>query len=313
MSIFVSVVSYRDPMLAFTIARALETARRPNDVHFGVVDQSPEPLAALEPKPAHLSYIRIDPQYARGPCWARALAMSFYRGEDWFLQVDSHMDFEHWWDRKLINQAQAISPETMVLTSYPNPFVFENGRPVHREHPGVQVIVAKSTQFAADHPVLHFGAAEVASGHPVQGFHPAAGCLFAPGRFVEQFPYDPHFYFNGEEQGLGIRLFTHGWEVIHPVACPIYHHYVDPAVTRVRPLHHEDHAGWSEMDRLSKQRLADLVSGKPLGVYGLGSVRSIADFAAFTGIDYARRTLEPRAREPLAFMQAHQSVTVPGG
>jgi hypothetical protein len=35
-------------------------------------------------------------------------------------------------------------------------------------------------------------------------------------------------------------------------------------------------------------------------VYGLGSVRSMADYARFCGIDYAARVLEPRAYQPLS-------------
>src|SRR5665647_2167879 len=148
MSIFVSVASYCDPVLGFTLARALSTARWPDQLHFGVVDQSP--VASPQPAPAdvapaRLSYLRIDPLYARGPCWARALAMSLYDGEQWFFQIDSHTDFELHWDATLIAQAQAVLPgrRGVVLSSYPNSFVFEDNRPAHRpvvfEDEGVRV------------------------------------------------------------------------------------------------------------------------------------------------------------------------------
>ena len=54
--------------------------------------------------PARLSMVNIDPLQARGPCWARSLAMSLYAGEDWFFQIDSHMDFDPHWDERLITQ-----------------------------------------------------------------------------------------------------------------------------------------------------------------------------------------------------------------
>jgi len=57
---------------------------------------------------------------------------------------------------------------------------------------------------------------------------------------------------------------------------------------------------WSEREKLSRQRLGDLVSGATLGVYGLGRVRSLADYAALSGIDYARKSLGPQAYKPLA-------------
>jgi hypothetical protein len=41
------------------------------------------------------------------------------------------------------------------------------------------------------------------------------------------------------------------------------------------------------------------VSGQRLGVYGLGRVRSMADYADFSGIDFAARTIASRAYAPL--------------
>jgi hypothetical protein len=102
MTIFISVASYCDPVLRFTLDQAVGTARWPEHLHFGLVDQSGTDLPAINADrlaPARLSLVRINPVHARGPCWARALAMSFYDGEDWFFQIDSHMAFEPDWGR----------------------------------------------------------------------------------------------------------------------------------------------------------------------------------------------------------------------
>src|SRR5262245_14275206 len=100
MSIFISIASYCDPVLPFTLQRALAQARFPDHLHFGVVDQGPagSPRVAHPGGGARLSQVQIDLVDARGPCWARALAMSLYDGEAWFLQLDSHMDFDAGWD-----------------------------------------------------------------------------------------------------------------------------------------------------------------------------------------------------------------------
>ena len=47
---------------------------------------------------------------------------------------------------------------------------------------------------------------------PVAGFHVAGGCVFAPGRIVNEIPYDPLLYFHGEEQALALRAWTRGWD-----------------------------------------------------------------------------------------------------
>ena len=313
MRVFVSIAAYCDPVLGFTLTRARATATRPEALHFAVVDQSPQPpepsVLALLP-PARLSYQRIDPVYGRGPCWARALAMALYDGEDWFLQIDSHMDFEPGWDERLIAQAQALSPGRpgVVLSAYPNAFRFEDGRAVPRPttRKVLAHVVKPGTGFDPAHPVLSFEAHPVESDQAVPGFHLGAGCLFAPGRFALEFPYDPALYFHGEEQALAVRLYTHGWDIFHVPGLPIYHLYNDGiSGAPPRPLHWDAaHAAgrdrpWWQLEERARQRLAALVAGAPLGVYGLGSARTLAQYADWCGIDYAARTLAPRAYRPI--------------
>ncbi|TFZ06887.1 hypothetical protein EZ313_09785 [Ramlibacter henchirensis] len=314
MSVFVSIAAYCDPVLGFTLGRAHEKARRPQDLHFAIVDQSPQGpavssiTAALTP--ARVSYQRIDPVFARGPCWARTLAMALYDGEDWYLQLDSHMDFEPGWDERLIDQARALAPgrKGVVLSAYPNAFAFENGRPVARPTTNKVLahVVKPGVNFEADHLVLSFEAQPVETDEPVPGFHLGAGCLFAPGRFALEFPYDPAMYFHGEEQALAARLYTHGWDIFHMPGLPVYHLYNDgSAGVPARPLHwdaaHE--AGrtqsWWELEQRSRARLGALLAGQPLGVYGLGRERTLAQYADWCGIDYANRTLGPQAYRPL--------------
>ena len=314
MSIFISVASYCDPVLGFTLARALSLSRWPDTLHFGVVDQSPEnwprPVAA-DLSPARLSYLRMDPVHARGPCWARAIAMSFYDGEDWFFQIDSHMDFEPQWDQRLVEQLQLLQPGRpgAVVSAYPNPFVFEDHRPLHK--PCTQSVLAHVVKpgaaFEPGHLVLGFEAHPVDSGQALPGFHLGAGCLFAPGAFAMQFPYDPGFYFHGEEQALALRLFTHGWDIFHMPGLPVWHLYNTGDSGAPRRALHWDEAqdsqrtqAWWSLEQRSRQRLGALAAGEPLGIYGLGSVRTLANYAAFSGIDYAARTLGAQAYEPLS-------------
>jgi len=309
MSIFISIASYCDPVLGFTLARAVATARWPEQLHFGVVDQSPaaRPTPSGDAvSPARLSFMRVEPVYARGPCWARSIAMSLYDGEDWFFQIDSHMDFDLHWDERLIAQATALMPGRpgVVITAYPNPFVFDDGRPVHRPTTDKVLahVVKTGGMFEADHPVLPFEAHPIETDDPVPGFHLAAGCLFAPGTIVQAFPYDPWFYFHGEEQALAARLYTHGWDIFHMPGLPLYHLYNTPeSGAPPRPLHwdeaqdRERSRNWWQLEQRSRARLAALLAGEPLDAYGLGEVRSMADYANFSGIDFEQRTLAPRA------------------
>ena len=283
--ILVSIVAYCDPLLRSTVERALATATRPDDLRFAIVDQSGETLKLPG------TYLRVDPAYARGPCWARAIAQSFYAGEDWFLQLDSHMDFDAGWDEMLIDSARTLGG---VITTYPAPFTLQDGVPVKTPHAQVVALAVQNGVVFGNDATLDFEGYE--AGHaPVPGFHVAAGCLFAPGKIVLDVPYDPAMYFKGEEQSLALRLYTHGYD-IHHARMPIYHLYRDrPTGTEPRALHWDQHADWRELDLRSRRRLMDLVAGAPLGVYGLGTTRTVADFAMFSGIDYRRRRIATRA------------------
>jgi hypothetical protein len=311
MRIFVSIASYCDPVLPFTVDRAAATAADASRLHFGVVDQSPAGSPRLvAPGRARLSLVQVDARDARGPCWARAIAMSLLDGEDWFLQLDSHMDFDPGWDDTLVAQALALGAprRPLVISTYPDPFVFEDGRPVRRPTTSgvLAQVVQKDCSFAPDHPVLSFVGMPVASTEALPAFHLGAGCLFAPARIAQEVPYDPWLYFHGEEQAMAVRLYTRGWDLFHMPGLPVHHLYNDAnAGGPQRPLHWDAQqeaqrtVSWWSFEQRARARLAALVDGVDLGVYGLGSARSLADFAAYSGIDYPARTLAPRAFAPL--------------
>ncbi|HYE40302.1 MAG TPA: GlcNAc-transferase family protein, partial [Ramlibacter sp.] len=172
MRIFISIASYCDPLLGFTVERAILTAAAPERLHFGVVDQSPAgtPHMVSLGAGARLSQVRIDASEARGPCWARALAMTLYDGEDWYLQLDSHMDFEPGWDERLVAQATALgAPQRpLVISTYPEAFRFENGEPVRVPVQGgvLAQVVKADCSFDPEHPVLTFVACPVAGAAP---------------------------------------------------------------------------------------------------------------------------------------------------
>ncbi len=335
-TLFISVAAYCDPLLAFTLRSAVTQAADPSRLFFGVVEQTmPEQQLRLRDSWAqqHVRWARLHALDARGPCWARSLGMSLYQGEDWYLQIDSHTWFEPGWDQRLLRWARhcaGINPRCL-LSCYPNPFRMVAGEPTATVAGALVLahVVSESSQFANDHPVLYFEGVPVASEHPVPGLHVGAGCLLAPGRVVDELPYDPQLYFHGEEQAFALRAWTHGWDIFHVPGMPMYHQY-HAAGEAPRALH------WSpELDarravrsavlaEVANRRLAallwpaaPLLAGLPspvqiaggadaaghaaaapgLGVYGLGTARSLADYARFSGIDYAARHIEPRARK----------------
>ncbi len=310
--IFVSIASFCDPMLMFTIESALQTARYPERLSFGIVDQNA--VSVEDRLPAgdwRNAYVRIEPHQSRGACWARALAMSLYAGEDYFLQVDSHSLFEPDWDVTLIETLEAIAARSgnpkIVLSTRPFAFEFGADGAIETKRFTAETIklVPKQTVLKLTEPVIAFAAWNSKETCDIPGFQVSAAFLFARGGFVEEIPYDPYFYFHGEEQDISIRAFTHGFDIWHPNRTPLYHLYKTRADGEA-PLHWDSQfeekrsEKWLEMRNRAWRRLADLIEGKLAGVYGLGTARSIDDYLRFSGL-----TLEaqPQDQTPASAMQ----------
>ena len=69
--------------------------------------------------------LEFEPKVSHGAGWARSKIATLYRGEKYYLQLDSHHMFVRSWDVvciELLNQLAAKVPKpilTTYLTSYP--------------------------------------------------------------------------------------------------------------------------------------------------------------------------------------------------
>ena len=303
MKIFISVASYCDDNLGRTVAGAFKEAKYPKNLIFGVVEQEDDDQRWKIPPTIRkqVRYVGIDPRESRGACWARSLCMSMYGDEDWFFQIDAHTLFEKDWDERLIKAAEGclkISPKPIV-SSYPNAFERADGVITRHIFRGVPVHIIKGEVDPKSYK-LQFVARKVKGNRPVRAVHLAGGCLFTLGKFVYEVPYDPYMYFNGEEQAIAVKAYTHGWDMFHVPDLPLYHLYTsskggkrqrhwDPEITKERAEH------WSVMQKRAVTRLSELIDGKDMGVYGLGKERTMQDYIDFSGVDYFNKSVGGRA------------------
>lgn len=302
MTIFVSIASYCDSLLGATVNNAIKNAKYPSDLVFGIVEQrEPEKRIKITPDHKKVRYLGVNPHESRGACWARSICMSMYNDEDWFFQIDAHMVFNKDWDEWFIKAAERcaeLSPKPIV-SSYPSPYDRENGIITKHVFHGALVHVVQG-EFEPTNSKLKFVAAQVNTDKIVEGVHIGAGCLFTQGKFVYEVPYDPFMYFNGEEQAMALRAYTHGWDIFHVPDMPIYHLYTkskggerarhwDAEVTKQRAEH------WSTMQGRATKRLESLIRGEDMGAYGLGTVRTVQDYIDFSGVDYFNKKASGRA------------------
>jgi hypothetical protein len=308
--IFISIASYCDPLLISTVQSALKNAKYPERLRFGIVEQQlPELRMSLadDAAKALVRYVGINPEESRGVCWARALVNTLYEGEEYFLQIDSHMLFEQTWDEKLIDDLHFCQHDNVksLLTSYPNHFEFINGiptpMPVTKK---VLAHVVKPDQVLIDdNPIMLFQAIPLDLDHAVKGFHIAGGCLFGPGRFLSEVPYDPALYFHGEEQTIAARAYTHGWDIWHPCQLPLYHYYDLKPEDNIREKHWSEKSNskryrkhWEFEQAALKRVISLLYNHEDLGIYGFGHSRSFDEYCNFSGLMYETRHITDRAR-----------------
>lgn len=309
--IFVNLAAYCEPHLAFTLDQIFGKLSMKNGVTVGLVNQTREPFfTPWMNRPYHVGIrcITVNPAESRGAGWARNVAQSLFRDEDYYLQVDSHTLFEQDWDEKLIrllDDARRLSAKP-ILSTYPVPFNFdENGVAVKdvvnmEENNILYMQPLNDTKITDDNVSITFAADYIkATYHLAHGFHLAGGFIFCDGDFVNQVPYDPQLYFLGEEQTLAARAYTHGWDILHPchTKIPLAHLYKKNGADYTEHHWHESHDAkrsekWYDLNNMSIRRINALLrEQRSLGAYGLGNVRTLKQFAEFSGIDYANLTV----------------------
>lgn len=140
-TIFVSMVCYRDCEGRFTLKDMFQKAKHPGRIFAGIVWQH-----ALEDDPdvfegevryhslqdipqefhKHTRQVHINFRDAEGPLYARHLAQRLWNGEEYFLQIDSHMRFMCGWDEKLLRFLKECPSRKPILTTYPLGYVLKD-------------------------------------------------------------------------------------------------------------------------------------------------------------------------------------------
>ena len=303
MSIFISIASYQDPLLVSTIFSAYNNAQNKDELIFSICDQSDNPIKASDLAFSHqIRYDHVEPVFSKGPCWARHRAQSFYDDEDYFLQIDSHTQFLENWDSLFKDALWKIEAESKnddyfskpIITSYPRGFevidfkkgIFE----LSTIDKHTQVITYRKDSLFLRGSFSRQIGIPTKHNEITHAYLMAAGCIFTRGKFIKEIPYDPNYYFYGEELSMALRAFTHGFSFFHIPDVPLFHLYTD--VSNIpRKLHWdpEDDKNraikWNELEKKSLDRLDDLFAEKIEGSMGLGTARSLDDYAILSGVD----------------------------
>jgi|TARA_R110000787_G_scaffold70013_9_gene155653 hypothetical protein len=300
-SIFIQIASYRDPELIPTIDDLIANAEKSENLTICIAHQHSKEDAwdTLEKYALDGRFIIIDIPHeeSQGACWARNQIQQHYNGETYTLQIDSHHRFVKGWDTiaiKMLKNLQAKGHKKPLLTGYIPSYNPKNDPEERHSQPWGMSFDRFTPEGVIFFLPYHI---EKPLSEPLPARFYSAHFAFTVGEFSKEVQHDPLFYFHGEEITIGVRAFTHGYDLFHPHKIIAWHEYTREGRTK----HWDDHAKWGESNIRAHQRTRMLlgVDGEMChpcnkGVfkgYDIGDERTIKEYEVYSGIRFKDRTL----------------------
>ena len=298
-TIFVSIASYKDSELRFTVDTLFEKAKHPENVRV-VICQQEEPDKFIEFSQPNVTCINFNYIDSNGVCWARKQVQQLYNNEDYFLQLDSHIAMAENWDELLIDQVLQTNTDKAVFSVYPSAYRVDEQGNRFFNGPGHGRTVLRSDSIFKFHNAV--------SGNsnfdkPIPSPYLNAGLMFGHGSFMKDCLYDDEIYIEGEELLNTVKAFTHGYNLFNPSVHMGWHLYKNWEV--------EDRSKWSlhykeeddkqrpvrhwERNKKSYDKLTSIFNGEL--PEELGTKRTIKDFE-----EYIKRPLLKKERKNMKLL-----------
>jgi glycosyltransferase involved in cell wall biosynthesis len=304
--IYISIASYRDPQLLPTLHDCLENADHPENLVFGIAWQHAEEdtwdnLDEFK-NDSRFRIINIIHSDSKGACWARNQCHQHYGGEEYYLQLDSHHRFIKGWDTeciKMIKQLQKKGHKKPLLTAYIPSFDPDNDPQLRNQEPWWMTF----DRFIPEGAIFFLPAAipnwqKLKS--PIPSRFLSAHFIFTLGQWCTEVPYDPEYYFHGEEISLAVRSYTWGYDLFHPHKVIAWHEYTRKGRTK----HWDDDKGWADRNNHAHKRNRALFAVDAecrcdieFGPYDFGTERTLQQYETFSGIRFRDRAIQQYTRD----------------
>ena len=299
-NIFVQIASYRDPQLIPTLKSMIENAKNPKKLIIGICRQfhPDDKFDVLDEYKNDKRFRVTDVLYSesKGVCWARNQVQQLYGGEEYTLQIDSHMRLEKNWDEtliKMIKKLQKKGFEKPLLTGYVSSFNPENDPEQRIREPwrmAFDRFIPEGAVFFLPESIPGWQDLK----EPVPARFYSAHFCFTLGKFSVEVQHDPEFYFHGEEISIAVRAFTHGYDLFHPHKVAIWHEYTRKGRTK----QWDDDKEWGIKNSTSHKKNRQLfgMDGEEITMdfskYGFGSERSLKDYEIYSGLLFSKRAIQ---------------------
>ena len=301
--IFISIASYRDPELLPTLRDCIAKAKHPERLVFAICWQRDEKESLEEfAKDKRFKVLDVPFKDSKGACWARHSIQTLYRGEKYSLQLDSHHRFAENWDVICINTIQRLISEGVkkpLLTAYLPSYNPTNDPAERVNHPWKM----NFDRFIPEGAVFFLPASidnhEQYEGRPIPARFFSAHFVFTLGSWIKEVPYDPYYYFHGEEISLAVRSYTHGYDLYHPTTLIAWHEYT----RRGRTKQWDDDKDWVKRNNdchLRNRKLFEMDGEKrdvDFGVYGFGKQRTLREYEEYAGVCFKMRGIQQYTKD----------------
>jgi glycosyltransferase involved in cell wall biosynthesis len=298
--IFVQIASYRDPQLRITIEDMIKNAKWPERLVFSIARQfSPDDKfddISDYYTDDRFKVLDIPHEESKGVCWARNLTQQLYDGEQYTLQIDSHMRFAPNWDKEMIGmikQLQKKGYKKPLLTGYVSSFNPENdpqGRINEPWRMAFDRFIPEGAVFFLPETIPNWKQLT----EPVPARFYSAHYCFTLGEFSVEVQHNPEYYFHGEEISIAVRAYTWGYDLFHPHKTLIWHEYTRKGRTK----QWDDDKTWSEKNNHSHLTNRKLFGMDGLtqeghdGPFGFGPVRTLRDYEKYAGLLFENRAVQ---------------------
>ena len=298
-TIFVSIASYRDADCSMTVKDLFAKARRPERVFVGLCEQNSGDAKEQCTAPGfkhhrNVRAVSIPSAEAKGPTFARYLCSTLYRGEAWYLQIDSHTRFVDGWDDLSISMARTCPSRKPVLTHYPH-----DSKKNSLGESSVPILC--KSKFNSDgiptFEAVVFSAKDF-NGKPKPVPFVSGGFMFAPGTITTEVPFDPSLdhLFQGEEFLYSARLWTSGYDFFTPPKNVVMHEYYREGA----PKYWNDIPTWNASQKQSVKKVRQILGFERPALtgyaYALGTARTMDAYLSFAGLDASRKTSESQTK-----------------
>jgi hypothetical protein len=288
-SIFIQLASYHDYELPGTILNAIEMSSGQHQINFGVHHNYYElddiPLPELPNVRATIS----KAPHNLGMGISREIAHSFYRGEDYYMQVDAHTRFRKNWDINCISEVdyyKSLGFKKPLLTTYPRNYWYEDG--VIKADNGWTVSCISFEEDKERFATLRIPSqtawgnayGNVFSRSVSGGSIFAVGPLFTPNRNTHSI---------GEEILIAARAYTHGYDLLIPRENQLSHLYYDhnkPHANGRRMVWQDFPEKSSEFESMGIGEVQSIFKNNTIGDQGFGTERTLEEFEVFSGLDF---------------------------